>query len=138
MGGDGISDTAEFVKEAGPMAQNVYYSVAAPDASKLPSAQAFIAAYKARFKSDIGPYSASAYAAAQIIIAAIEAALKESGGKMPNRAVVLKNIASIHDFPTPIGKVSFDSAGDMTSPTLTLMRLNAGGKVQTVTVLTLK
>src|SRR5580658_10369849 len=131
MGGDGISDTAEFVKEAGPMAQNVYYSVAAPDASKLPSAQAFIAAYKARFKTDVGPYSASAYAAAEIIIAAMEAALKESGGKMPNRAVVLKNIASMRDFPTPIGKVTFDAAGDMTTPTLTLMRLSAGGKVQT-------
>jgi branched-chain amino acid transport system substrate-binding protein len=76
MGGDGISDTEEFVKEAGPMAENVYYSFAAPDAEKLPSAQAFVAAYKARFKSDIGPYSASAFAATQIIIAAIEKALK--------------------------------------------------------------
>jgi branched-chain amino acid transport system substrate-binding protein len=138
MGGDGISDTAEFVKEAGPMAQNVYYSIAAPDASKLPSAQAFIAAYKARFKTDVGPYSASAFAAAQVLIAAIEQALKESGGKLPNRAVVLKNIAATRDFPTPIGKVTFDAAGDMTTPTLTLMRLAPGGKVQTVTVLTLK
>ena len=112
MGGDGISDTAEFVKEAGPMAQNVYYSIAAPDASKLPSAQAFIAAYKARFKTDVGPYSASAYAAAKIIIAAIEQGLKESGGKVPNRAVVLKNIAAMHDFPTPIGKVTFDGNGN--------------------------
>jgi ABC-type branched-subunit amino acid transport system substrate-binding protein len=57
---------------------------------------------------------------------------------VPNRAVVLKNIAAMHDFPTPIGKVTFDAAGDMTTPTLTLMRLAAGGKVQTVTVLTLK
>jgi branched-chain amino acid transport system substrate-binding protein len=138
MGGDGISDTAEFVKEAGPMAQNVYYSVAAPDASKLPSAQAFIAAYKARFKTNVGPYSASAYAAAQIIIAAMEKALKDSGGKNPSRAMVLKYIAATRDFPTPIGPVTFDSAGDMTTPTLTLMRLAAGGNVQTVAVLTLK
>jgi branched-chain amino acid transport system substrate-binding protein len=138
MGGDGISDTAEFVKEAGPMAQNVYYSIAAPDVSKLPPARAFVAAYKARFKTDVGPYSASAYAAAEIIIAAIEAGLKESGGKMPNRAVVLKNIASTRDFTTPIGKVTFDAAGDMTTPVLTLMRLAAGGKPETYAVITLK
>src|SRR5476649_2024434 len=92
MGGDGISDTEEFVKEAGPMAQNVYYSFAAPDAEKLPSAAAFVAAYKARFKTNVGPYSASAFAATQIIIAAIGAALKEGGGKVPSRAVVLRNI----------------------------------------------
>jgi branched-chain amino acid transport system substrate-binding protein len=138
VGGDGISDTDEFVKEAGPMAQNVYYSFAAPDADKLPSAKAFVAEYKARFKSDVGPYSASAYAATQIIIAAIEKALKESGGKMPSRAVVLKNIASTRDFATPIGSIGFDANGDTTAPILTLKRLLAGGKTVTVTQLTLK
>ena len=138
MGGDGISDTEEFVKEAGPMAENVYYSFAAPDAEKLPSAAAFVAAYKARFKSDVGPYSANAFAATQIIIAAIEKALKESGGKIPTRAVVLKNIAATRDFPTPIGKIGFDANGDTTAPILTLKRLLAGGKTVTVTQLTLK
>jgi branched-chain amino acid transport system substrate-binding protein len=138
MGGDGISDTEEFVKEAGPMAVNVYYSFAAPDADKLPSAKQFVADYKARFKSDVGPYSASAYAATQIIIAAIEKALKESGGKMPSRAVVLKDIASTRDFPTPIGPIGFDANGDTTAPILTLKRLVAGGKTVTVSQLVLK
>jgi branched-chain amino acid transport system substrate-binding protein len=138
MGGDGISDTEEFVKEAGPMAENVYYSFAAPDADKLPSAKQFVADYKARFKSDVGPYSASAFAATQIIIAAIEKALKESGGKMPSRAVVLKDIASTRDFPTPIGPIGFDANGDTTAPILTLKRLLAGGKTVTVTQLVLK
>ncbi len=138
IGGDGISDTAEFVKEAGPMAQNVYYSFAAPDAEKLPSAKAFVAAYKARFKSDVGPYSANAFAATQIIIAAIEKALKENGGKMPSRAVVLREIAATRDFPTPIGTIGFDANGDTTAPILTLKRLLAGGKTVTVSQLTLK
>jgi branched-chain amino acid transport system substrate-binding protein len=138
MGGDGISDTEEFVKEAGPMAVNVYYSFAAPDADKLPSAKQFVADYKARFKSDVGPYSASAFAATQIIIAAMEKALKESGGKMPSRAVVLKDIASTRDFPTPIGPIGFDANGDTTAPILTLKRLLAGGKTVTVTQLVLK
>ena len=138
MGGDGISDTAEFVKEAGPMAQNVYYSFAAPDVDKLPSAKAFVRAYKARFNSDVGPYSAPAYAATEIIIAAIEKAVKDDGGKMPTRAAVLKNIAATHDFPTPIGKIGFDANGDTTDPVLTLKRLLPGGKTVTIAQLTPK
>jgi len=138
VGGDGISDTAEFVKEAGAMANNVYYSFAAPDADKLPSAKAFVQAYKARFNSDVGPYSAPAFAAAQIIIAAIEKAVKDDGGKMPTRADVLKNIAATNDFPTPIGKIGFDANGDTTAPMLTLKKMLAGGKTETVAQITLK
>jgi branched-chain amino acid transport system substrate-binding protein len=132
MGGDGISDTDEFVKEAGSMAQNVYYSLAAPDADKLPSAKTFVAAYMARFHTPVGPYSANAYAAAQIEIAAIAKAIKEDGGKMPTRAQVLKNVAATRDFDTPIGKIGFDANGDTTAPILTLKKLNAGGKVVTI------
>jgi branched-chain amino acid transport system substrate-binding protein len=138
IGGDGISDTDEFVKEAGPMAQNVYYSFAAPDADKLPSAKQFVKDYKARFNSDVGPYSAPAFAATLIIIAAIDKAVKDNGGKMPTRADVLKNIAATSDFPTPIGKIGFDANGDTTAPILTLKRLMAGGKTVTVAQLTLK
>lgn len=138
MGGDGISDTEEFVKQAGPMAKNVYFSFAAPDADKLPSAKAFVAAYKARFKSDVGPYSANAYTAAKIMIAAIEKAIKDAGGKLPTRADVLKNVAATKDFPSPIGQQGFDANGDTTAPILTLKKLAEGGKTVTVDQLTLK
>ncbi len=138
LGGDGISDTEEFVKEAGPMAQNVYYSVAAPDAEKLPSAKAFVAAYKARFKDPLGSYSASAYSATLILIAAIEKAIKADGGKMPTRAEVLKNVAATTDFDTPIGKIGFDKNGDTTAPILTLVKLMPGGKPTTIDQIVLK
>jgi branched-chain amino acid transport system substrate-binding protein len=138
MGGDGISDTPEFVKEAGAMAANVYYSFAAPDADKLPSAKDFVAAYKARFKDDVGPYSANAFAAAQIEIAAIAKAIKDGNGAMPTRAAVRANVAATRDLPTPIGPVGFDANGDTTSPTLTLKRVVTGGKTETVAQLTLK
>jgi branched-chain amino acid transport system substrate-binding protein len=45
IGGDGISD-AEFFKTAGDMANNSYYTVAAPETSKLTTATAFVAAYR--------------------------------------------------------------------------------------------
>ena len=86
----------------------------------------------------MGPYSAPAFAATQIIIAAIEKAVKDDGGKMPTRAEVLKNIAATTNYPTPIGKIGFDANGDTTAPMLTLKRLLAGGKTATVAQLTLK
>jgi branched-chain amino acid transport system substrate-binding protein len=137
LGGDGISD-AEFFKEAGPMADNTYFSIAAPDVEKLPSAVAFTAAYKARFKATPGSYSANTYTAAAIEIAAIAKAIKENGGKIPTRAAVLKNIASTHDFDSPIGKVGFDANGDTTAPILTFKKINASGVASTVDQIVLK
>jgi branched-chain amino acid transport system substrate-binding protein len=137
MGGDGLSGP-EFITVAGPMAENVYYSVAAPDADKLPSAKAFVAAYTARFKAPVGAYSANAYSAALIEIAAMEKAIKDDGGKVPTRAEVLKNVAATHDFDTPIGKIGFDANGDTTAPILTLKKIGPSGKPVTVDQLVLK
>ncbi len=136
MGGDGISD-AEFLKIAGSMADGSYYTVAAPNAAALPSAKTFIAAYKARFSGDIGPYSANAYAAAQIEIEAIMKAIKTNGGKMPTRAEVLKNVAETKDADTPIGTVGFDKNGDTTAPILSLFSVK-NGKQDFVEQITLK
>jgi len=136
LGGDGISDP-EFETVAGATANGSYMTVAAPDASKLPSAKQFIAAYQARFKSNVGPYSANAYTAAKIEIAAIEKAITDAGGKMPTRADVLKYVAATKDFDSPIGKVGFDANGDTTSPVLSLLEVK-GGKPITIDVITLK
>jgi len=130
VGGDGISD-AEFLKVAGDAANNSYYTVAAPDAEKSPSAQAFIKAYKAKFHSDIGAYSANGYVAAQVIIAAVEKAIKDNGGKMPTRAQVLKNIQNTSNFHSIIGTFGFDKNGDTTSPVISLWKV-ANGKQEFV------
>jgi branched-chain amino acid transport system substrate-binding protein len=138
LGGDGIGDAEEFVKEAGSMAQNVYFSIAAPDVETLPSAKAFVAAYKARFKDPLGSYSANGYTCALVEIAAIEKAIKENGGKMPTRAEVLKNVAATRDLDSPIGKIGFDANGDTTAPILTFQKYGPGGKVTTVESIVLK
>jgi len=136
IGGDGISD-AEFLKTAGSMANNSYYTVAAPETSKLASATAFVAAYKKRWGSDVGPYSANAYAAANVEIAAIKKALAAAGNKMPARADVLKNVAATTGFPSPIGAIGFDKNGDTTNPILSLYKI-AGGKASFVDQINLK
>ncbi len=136
IGGDGISD-AEFFKTAGDMANNSYYTVAAPETSKLATAAAFVAAYKKRWNTDVGPYSANAYAAAKLEIAAIEKALSAGGNKTPARADVLKNIATTKSFASPIGTFGFDANGDTTNPILSLYKIS-GGKATFVDQLNLK
>ena len=136
LGGDGISDP-EFEKVAGDAANGAYMTTAAPDANKLPSAKAFVTAYKARFNGDVGPYSANAYSATKIEIAAIEKAIADNGGKMPPRADVLKYVAATKDFDSPIGKIGFDANGDTTAPILSLFHV-VNGKPVTIDQITIK
>ena len=136
IGGDGISDD-EFLKTAGSMANNAYYTVAAPETSKLASATSFVKAYKKRWGIDVGPYSANAYAAANIEIAAIKKALAADGNKMPARADVLKNVAATRGFASPIGTIGFNKLGDTTNPILSLYKV-AGGKAVFVDQINLK
>jgi len=125
MGGDGISDP-EFLTVAGSTADGSYYTVAAPNAQKLPSAQQFVKDYQARWNAPVGPYSASAYAAAQVAIAAIAKAISAGGNKMPTRAAVLRNVAATNGLKTPIGTIGFDRDGDSTSPVLSLWTIRNG------------
>jgi branched-chain amino acid transport system substrate-binding protein len=128
LGGDGISDD-NFLTTAGAQANGSYYTLAAPELSKLPSAAAFLKAYKAAFTGPLGPYSANGYTAAKIEIAAIEAALKSGGNALPDRATVLKNVAATHGLVSPIGTVGFDPNGDTTAPILSLYEIKGGKAV---------
>jgi branched-chain amino acid transport system substrate-binding protein len=136
LGGDGISDDT-FLKTAGSTADGSYYTVAAPELSKLPSAAQFIKDYTARWKSPVGPYSANGYTAVKIEIAAIEAAIKADGNKLPTRAEVLKNVAATTGFASPIGTIGFDANGDTTAPILSLYKIS-GGKAVFVSQVNLK
>ncbi len=128
IGGDGIAD-AEFLHTAGDAANGTYYTVAAPETSKLPTAKAFIAAYEKRWKTPVGPYSANAYAAAQIEIAAILKALKANNNSLPTRAQVLSDVAATKGFASPIGTIGFDAAGDTTNGILSLYKVENGKPV---------
>ena len=125
VGGDGIAD-AEFLHSAGTLANGSYFTVAAPEASKLPAARAFLREYEARWKAPVGPYSANAYAVARLEIAAIEKAIVDGGGKPPTRAAVLRNVAATSHFASPIGPIGFDRNGDTTDPILTVYGVKGG------------
>ncbi len=126
LGGDGIPDIATV---AGKDADGSYYTIAAPDAAHAASARTFIASYEARFKSPVGAYSANAYAAAQVVIAAIEKALATDASTMPTRAQVLANVAATDGLQTPIGSIGFDANGDVKEPVLSLYGFKNGQPV---------
>lgn len=105
-GGDGIVED-EFLKVAGDAANGSYGTVASVNVQRIPEAQAFVRAYKARFGSDPGAYSANAYVAAKIIIDAVRAV-------GPDRAKVLDWVRKLHNYKSIIGTFSFDKNGDTT------------------------
>ena len=123
LGGDGIADLATV---AGLLSDGAYYTLAAPNALKLPSARAFVKAYEARYRAPIGPYSANAFAATQVAVSGIERAFKKNGNKLPTRAQVVAAIASSPDVATPIGPIAFDKNGDVKNPVLSLYGFKNG------------
>jgi basic membrane protein A len=108
MGGDGIVE-AEFTKVAQDAANGSYGTVAAVNAATLPEAAKFLADYKAKYNEEVGAYSANAYEATNIIIAAMKRATAA------DREAVRAAIAATKDYKGVIGTTSFDENGDTTN-----------------------
>ncbi len=117
-GGDGIVED-EFLKVAGDAAEGTYGTVAAVNAEKIPAAQGFVSAYKAKYHEDPGAYSANAYVAAKIIIDAVKAV-------GPDRAKVRAYVAKLKGYKSIIGTFSFDKNGDTTNKIISVYVAKAG------------
>jgi len=104
--------------------------VAAPDATKIPAAQQFIKDYQAAY-GEIGPYSASAYDAMNILIQSIKTALTKTHtpkdasdvtqGTEFRKAVIdaLKTVS----LDGVTGHISFDENGDTTNKIFTIYQV---------------
>lgn len=107
MGGDGIV-SAEFVSIAGPGAEGTLMTFS-PDPRKNPNAKEAVAKFKAK-NIDPEAYTLYAYAATQILKAAIEEA----------KSTDMKKVAEVmkqgKPFKTVIGDIAFDKKGDITRP----------------------
>jgi branched-chain amino acid transport system substrate-binding protein len=126
MGGDGLKEEG-FLYAAGPAADGVYCSDGAPNLDLLPSARAFVKAYSERFPHQpIGTYSANAYAAVQVEIAAVRSLMQRNGGVPPARADVVRAIERSKTPGTPLGDVSFTSQGDITTPVVSMWLVRGG------------
>ncbi len=119
MGGDGIA-THTLAELASPeIAEGTYATMVGGDMKKVPSAAAFVAAYEKRY-GKLGQWSAYGYDAANILIAAIEAA----GAK--DRASVLAAMRSIPSFKGITGEVIFDEKGDNRNQFIGIFQLKGG------------
>jgi branched-chain amino acid transport system substrate-binding protein len=121
VAGDGISGN-EFAKQAADNAGDSYFTVAGPYPQKLSTAQTFNADYKKEYSQDVGAYSAQAYDAAKIIIAALGRAIDDAGGNMPSRDQVTAQVAKTQGYKGVIGTTSFDANGDTTLKIITVYK----------------
>jgi branched-chain amino acid transport system substrate-binding protein len=110
LSNDGIL-TPQFIKLVGPDAARNWYSVSgAPNIAKLPSAQAFIKNYAARFGQQPEAYAGPTYDAGLVVAAAVRRVVD---GRQPlNRHTVRTAIAETNLPNGATGPISFKPNGD--------------------------
>ncbi|MBI4598538.1 MAG: branched-chain amino acid ABC transporter substrate-binding protein [Candidatus Omnitrophica bacterium] len=123
MGGDGLFD-AELIHLATPQAaEGVYLTKLGADIHRIPTAQAFVKAFEAKF-GPVGAYSSYAYEATNMAIWAIRAAGKK------DRAAVLAAMKTLKDFPGIFGTQNFDEKGDTLIRDIGLVTVKNGSFVE--------
>jgi len=129
-GGDGIQDIS-VARAVGVTGGPIFATVAAPDANKIASAQTFVKDYKAAYGGDVGPYSATAYDAMNILIQAIKVALakthtpkdsSDSAQAQVFRQAVIDALKGI-SYDGATGHTSFDANGDTTNKIFTIYQV---------------
>ncbi|MBA3529475.1 MAG: branched-chain amino acid ABC transporter substrate-binding protein [Propionibacteriaceae bacterium] len=125
MGGDGIYDPA-FIELAGKTAEgDLATSVGAPP-EKLPSAKAFIDAYKsAGYKEPYAAYGPYSYDAANTIINALKVSLKDASDVKSALPKTIEEMGKV-SFEGATGPVAFDEFGDTTTKVLTVYKVTGG------------
>jgi len=111
MGPDGF-DASDTAKIGGDAAVGMVYTTTAAPASLSPDSAQFRADYKTTFKEDAPAYAPEAYVATAIALKAIEKAINDNGGNMPDRKTVTADVRATKDFKSILGTISFDAHGD--------------------------
>jgi branched-chain amino acid transport system substrate-binding protein len=110
LGPDGL-DSSEFVKIAQDAAVGAYYTSCAGPVDQYPAAGQFRKDFQARFDKAPESYSLYAYDAANVVILALESAVKAGNGAVPSRKAMC---AAIRQVATDgiTGRIEFDDKGD--------------------------
>ena len=125
IGPDGIFvDT--LLSQAGDAAEGAYVTFGGlPESELTPEGKQFVKKYEQQHDDEVQPYTAYSYEAANVMLDAIEAAAKESGGA-PDREAVLKQILATEDYKGVLGTWSFDEDGDTTLTELSVQQIQDG------------
>jgi branched-chain amino acid transport system substrate-binding protein len=103
-----------FTDDAGKAGNGWYFTCGCQDATTAPSAQAFAAAYKAKFHTDPSTYSPEAYDAANLIIDAIS---KAAASGAATRQTVLDELNK-EDFTGITTQIKFQANGELVTSNL--------------------
>lgn len=126
MGGDGL-DSTEFERLAGSQAaKGTYYTTVAGPVSAFPKAKAFAQRFKQKYGKDVEGFGIYAYDAANVILAALEKAIKDNGGKKPTREQVSKAVRAVK-MEGLTGTIEFDEKGDIKKAKYFIMRVAGTG-----------
>jgi branched-chain amino acid transport system substrate-binding protein len=132
MGGDALENQAWVTTTAGPVgSKNNVATNVGPDTSKAPSS--FKNLYKKILgswyaKKGIGPYDATAYDAARIVLTAVFEAAKAhqlTGNITHIRTMVVKYVHSINYYGA-VGHTTFDNNGDTTNRIVSVYAVQGG------------
>jgi branched-chain amino acid transport system substrate-binding protein len=111
MGPDGM-DASDLVAIGGESVVGMVYTTTAAPAALSPDAKKFRDDYKAKFNEDAPPYATEGYVSTAIVLAGLEKAVKDAGGKLPDRKAVAAAVRGTKDFKSILGTITFDANGD--------------------------
>ncbi|MFZ0215643.1 MAG: hypothetical protein WAM30_06825, partial [Candidatus Dormiibacterota bacterium] len=119
------------VKAAGAMAPGTYATIAAINPQQVPTAKSAISAYNKQFGSqNYTAYAIVSYAATQVMINAIDKAIKANNGNKPTRKQVLAQLAKTKNFASVVGPIGFDSHGDNTTKIVSVYQYTSADATQ--------
>jgi branched-chain amino acid transport system substrate-binding protein len=110
LGPDGL-DSSDLTKIAGKTVVGMNYTTVAGPVTVYPKAKEFAKAYKEKFGKNPEPFGAQSYDSTAIALKAIEAAIKDAGGKMPSREAVATAVRKVK-YSGLTGNIEFDGKGD--------------------------
>lgn len=121
ISGDGVVDK-DCIKDAGTAAdEHLVATISAREPASVPAhLQGFSRGH------DYDAYTFASYDCARILIAAIDRAIQDNGGKVPTRQQVINEVAATKDFQGLTGTYSFDSKGDATQPAVSFYYVRGG------------
>jgi branched-chain amino acid transport system substrate-binding protein len=126
MGGDGL-DASEFVRLAGKEnAAGTFYTTVAGPVSAFPKAREVAQKFKQKYGKDIEGFGIYAYDAANVILMALENAIKASGGRKPTRELVSQEVRKVR-MEGLTGSIEFDDKGDNKKARYFVMQVAATG-----------
>lgn len=110
MGPDAF-DSSEFVKIAQDASAGTIYTTVAGPIDQFPAAKDFASNFEAQFHRAPESFAPYAYDAANVVIAALEAAIRANNGARPSRQAVCTAIRAV-TMDGITGKIAFDAKGD--------------------------